>query len=658
MHGTLPVRPLIAASLIAGAAVAEPPPLELFAALPRMYEVSLAPRGGHLALLASDGGTTWAAVRSVSGSEIGPPQHVLDPPPGALLNWCRFATDRRLLCSYTRVAHRGVRAIEQRRLVAVDADGSHALELLHDSRLSAAQLQDTVIDWSPGPADTVLLEVIDPASSYFNLMHGGPRAPMPAPSVYTLNVVTGAISLYAAGHSPIRHYLSDGRGQLRIGWGVDGTQFSYYVRYSHDPAWHRIASFETFTGTDVIRPVGVDPTAPDTLYGIGDFQGRDAVWRLDLTHGQAPTVVIQNPEVDVDAPVFGADGRLLGAYFQTDYPHAVYIDPGAAAAAAAANAAYPDLFTTIVDATRDESSYLLRGRSDVEGGHYLLYSRGALADVGRAYPNVPPESLARQQPIVYPARGGAQIPGYLTRPTGAKGALPLVVMPHGGPVARDGWGYDYLRQYLVSRGYAVLQANYRGSDGYGRAWMYAAFQDWGGVSYEDLIDGVRWSIAEGQADPSRIAIVGWSFGGYLALLAATREPELFRCAVSIAGIGDPRLLETEHDDSLYAAALRRQIGENPERLARETPLIHAAQAQIPVLLVHGEDDTVVPVEQSLAMAAALERNGKHYGLLRIAGGDHSLMSGPARIEMLRALGEFLDPCLAVSPRTDRAAPMR
>ena len=99
-------------------------------------------------------------------------------------------------------------------------------------------------------------------------------------------------------------------------------------------------------------------------------------------------------------------------------------------------------------------------------------------------------------------------------------------------------------------------------------------------------------------------------------------------------------------------------GENPERLARETPLIHAAQAQIPVLLVHGEDDTVVPVEQSLAMAAALERNGKHYGLLRIAGGDHSLMSGPARIEMLRALGEFLDPCLAVSPRTDRAAPMR
>jgi dienelactone hydrolase len=658
MRAMLPVCWFLTALVLAGAAAAEPPPLESFAALPRMYEVSLAPGGGHLALLASDGVTTWAAVRNLSGSEIGPPQHVLDAPPGAYLNWCRFATEERLLCSYTRVAHHANRAIELRRLIAVDASGQHPVELLRDTRLAASQLQDTVIDWSPGPPDTVLVELIDPANSYFNVLHGGPRAPIPPPSVYSVNVVTGAVAVYAPAHSPIRHYLSDGRGQLRIGWGVDGTKFSYYARHAHDPVWHRIAAFESFTNSRVIRPVGVDPAAPDTLYGVGDFDGRDAIWRLDLTHGQAPSVVIQNPEVDVDAPVFGADGRLLGAYYQTDYPHAVYVDAGAAAAAAAASAAYPDLFTTIVDATRDESTYLLRGRSDVEGGHYLLYRNGAIADVGRAYPNVPPESLARQQPIVYPARGGATIPGYLTRPIGATGPLPLVVMPHGGPVARDGWGYDYLRQYLVSRGYAVLQANYRGSDGYGRAWLYAAFQDWGGVSYEDLVDGVRWAVAQGHADPSRIAMVGWSFGGYLALLAATREPDLFHCAVSIAGISDPRLLETEHDDSLYGAALHRQIGDNPERLARETPLIHASQVRIPVLLVHGEDDTVVPVEQSLAMAAALERSGKDYGLLRIAGGDHSLTSGPARVEMLRALGEFLDPCLAVTPRTDPVVPMR
>jgi len=210
----------------------------------------------------------------------------------------------------------------------------------------------------------------------------------------------------------------------------------------------------------------------------------------------------------------------------------------------------------------------------------------------------------------------------------------------------------------VSRGYAVLQTNYRGSDGYGRAWMYAAFQDWGGVSYEDVIDGVHWAIEQGIADPSRVAVVGWSFGGYMALLAATREADLFRCAVSVAGISDPGLLESEHDDSLYGAALRRQIGDNPERLARATPLLHAAQVRIPVLLVHGEDDAVVPMEQSLAMAAALERTGRPHGLIRVAGGDHSLTSGPARAELLRALAEFLDPCLAVSSRTDRLAPMR
>jgi len=657
MFGTVLARASLVAVLSAAGAAAEPLPLEAFAALPRLSEVSIAPNGAHLALLASDGKATWAAVRRISGTEVGPAEHVLDTPPESVLNWCRFATDQRLLCSYTRVLHRGSRALERRRLLAIDADGQHRLELLADTKLSAAQLQDTVIDWSPGPPDTVLIEAIDPAA-HVNGAHSGPRASLPPPSVYALNVVTGALALYAPGHYPIRHYLSDGHGQLRIGWGVDGTQFSYYVRHANDPQWHRFAVFESFTASQVIRPVAVDPQAPDILYGIGDYQGRDAVWRLDLNHGGAPTVVIQNPDVDVDAPVFGADGRLLGAYYQTDYPHAVYVDARAAEAAAAASAAWPELFISIVDATRDESTYLLRGRSDIEGGRFMLYSKGHLTDVGREYPDVPPESLARQRPIAYPARSGAQIPGYLTRPNAAQAPLPLVVMPHGGPVARDSWAYDYLRQFLVSRGYAVLQTNYRGSDGYGRAWMYAAFQDWGGVSYEDVIDGVHWAIEQGIADPSRVAVVGWSFGGYMALLAATREADLFRCAVSVAGISDPGLLESEHDDSLYGAALRRQIGDNPERLARDTPLLHAAQVRIPVLLVHGEDDAVVPMEQSLAMAAALERTGRPHGLIRVAGGDHSLTSGPARAELLRALAEFLDPCLAVSSRTDRLAPMR
>jgi dipeptidyl aminopeptidase/acylaminoacyl peptidase len=246
------------------------------------------------------------------------------------------------------------------------------------------------------------------------------------------------------------------------------------------------------------------------------------------------------------------------------------------------------------------------------------------------------------KPISYPARDGTTIPGYLTKPPDAPaGALPLIVLPHGGPMARDRWSYYFLQQFLVSRGYAVLQMNFRGSGGYGSAWSEAAHQDWGGLPYDDIIDGVRWAVSSGIADPGRIGIVGSGFGGYSALLGAVREGPLFRCAVSIGGISDLGLLTQQQRLNYAGEIVREQIGTDEAKLEAASPLRHAPDLKVPVLLIHGELDTRVSVDQSRAMAAALKTANRPFRYVEIKGADERIIDLRDRVLMLQSIEEFL-----------------
>jgi dipeptidyl aminopeptidase/acylaminoacyl peptidase len=245
--------------------------------------------------------------------------------------------------------------------------------------------------------------------------------------------------------------------------------------------------------------------------------------------------------------------------------------------------------------------------------------------------------------IEYAARDGAKVHGYLTLPPGVEDAknLPLIVMPHGGPIARDSWDFDFVRLFLASRGYAVLQMNFRGSDGYGYEWLQAAHQDWGGVTYDDIIDGARWAITEKIADPKRMGIVGWSFGGYAAMLGAVRNGDLFRCAASIAGVSDLIQLENDGRNFTNKRLVREQIGMNRQKLLADSPLRHASEVKVPVLLVHGADDWTVLVEHSKRMASELGKANKPYELIVIPKADHQLRWRSERITLLTALEKFL-----------------
>jgi dipeptidyl aminopeptidase/acylaminoacyl peptidase len=244
--------------------------------------------------------------------------------------------------------------------------------------------------------------------------------------------------------------------------------------------------------------------------------------------------------------------------------------------------------------------------------------------------------------VSYPAADGTPIPGYLTLPPGSDGrGLPAVLLPHGGPEARDVWGFDWLAQYLAHRGYAVLQPNFRGSAGYGEAWLQQnGFRGWR-TSIGDIADGARWLVAEGIADPQRMAIVGWSYGGYAALQSGVIEPELFDAIVAIAPVTD---LQQFKDDYRFFAGgrnLREYVGSGPH-VVDGSPARHAGRITAPVLLFHGDRDLNVLVGHSRRMHDALRDAGRPSELVVFEGLEHDLADSTARTRMLERIGAFLE----------------
>ena len=462
--------------------------------------------------------------------------------------------------------------------------------------------------------------------------------------MFELDIVTGRMTLRQHARSPIRHWTADPHGEVRLGWGLEGADISYYARLAGERDWRRLTKFEAFTRGDRFEPIAISGEDPNKAYGIAPSEGRSAVWLVDLKDKADPELVFAHPLVDVQNPMFDWDGRLLGVYYDTDYPNVFYIDDRARAVIDLVKPALAGKFSVIASETPDHSIYVIRSFSDVEPPGFQIFepNSGRLLKVGDPSAGLDPATLSRMSPIRFAARDGIEVPGYLSVPRGSTGKhLPLVVLPHGGPIRRDSWGYSFLEQFLTSRGYAVLQMNFRGSAGYGSDWFFAAHQDWGGLTYDDVVDGTRWAIKQGIADPQRVCIVGWSFGGYIALVGGQRDAELFRCAVSIAGISDLGLLEDEEYNFINYRVAKKQIGTNSDKLRRDSPRLHAADFKVPVLMVHGTRDAQVPLEQSEVMDTALRRAHKPDRLVVIKDADHSLNGKSFRVTLLRELEAFL-----------------
>ena len=346
--------------------------------------------------------------------------------------------------------------------------------------------------------------------------------------------------------------------------------------------------------------------------------------------------MLARPDVDIDGLIrIGRDRRIVGATFVTDKRTAVYFNPAVNADLVALHKALPALpIIDVVDASGDGRQLLVHAAADNDPGRYYLYDKPGrkLQVLMQDRPQLDGRTLARVQAITYPAADGTPIPAYLTMPpTGPAKGLRAIVMPHGGPSARDEWGFDWLAQFFAARGYAVIQPNYRGSAGYGEAYlMKNGFRAWR-TAVGDTGDAGRWLVKQGIADPARLAIVGWSYGGYAALQAGVVDPALFKAIVAIAPVTDPASL-TDHLRNYANYRLNKdfigQLG------AEASPARNAQRIAAPVLLVHGTLDSNVAYSQSALMQARLKAAGKPVELMTFEGLDHQLYDGSARARLL------------------------
>ena len=571
-----------------------------------------------------------------------------------ILSWCNYSAPDRAVCRVGGLIHLEDMVVGFQRLVATDVNGTNPKLLGQRDSIYDTQLRQTdavILDWNGSRDGTVLMERV-------YIPEGGRAAigsrlarKKEGIGVDRVDTRSGQATTVELPRDAASGYWTDGRGNVRLmsshettsnGTSLTG-RIKYFYRTKGSREW--ITLVEHVDSEDQLQPLAIDAEI-DSLYALKKKNGRRALYTIKLDGSLAERLIAENPRVDIDDVVRVGDGlRVIGYTFADEKRQAVYFDPEFKALSESLSRALPDLpIVTFVDGTADARKLLLFAGSDDDPGRYYVFDRDrkTLDEAMVDRPQLEGRKLAQVKPVTIPAPDGAQIPGYLTLPPGreAKG-LPAVVLPHGGPSSRDEWGFDWISQFLAARGYAVLQPQYRGSAGYGDEWLNEnGFKNWR-TSMSDIAASARWLSSQGIADPNRVAIVGWSYGGYAALLEAQTDPSLYKAVVAIAPVTDLALLKQDHRRFTSARIVEDFIGSGPH-VIEGSPLRHAARIQVPVLLVHGDLDANVRFSHSQKMHDALRDAGKEVEFLQYKGLDHQLRDSTVRAEFLTRIGQLLD----------------
>jgi len=565
------------------------------------------------------------------------------------LEQCEWVANDRLTCTVFGYVTTADRRSYFTRELAIDADGKN-MRVLSDrlnpfSHGAFAEYGGETIARLPESAAILMSRITIPDD------HVGTRLATSQEGlrVDRVDTRTGASTQVETPNRLAESYLANDEGQVRImevraprKGGYDSPEADFLFRRSEHGKWETLSSWDPTLHRGFLPQAVVG----DTVFGLAPKDGSLAAWSMPLDGSMDRTLLWTAPGVDVGGFVrFGYRERVVGVHYADDYHHIEYTDPALKALMGALAKAIPgNLAVSPVDASLNERKLLLFAGSDRDPGVYYLFDRDArkletFLVVRSALEGV---TLAEMRPVEYAARDGVKIPGYLTLPPGretAKG-LPAIVLPHGGPEARDVWGFDWLAQFYAHQGYAVLQPNFRGSAGYGEAWFQKnGFQSWR-TAIDDVIDGAKWLASSGTADPKRIAVVGWSYGGYAALQAAITDPEIFRAVVAIAPVTDLEMLKETHRRWSDYYVIGDFIGTGPH-VRDGSPAFNAARLHVPVLMFHGDEDRNVPIEQGRRMEEALHGSAISHELVVYPGLDHQLRDSAARTDLLRRSDEFL-----------------
>jgi dipeptidyl aminopeptidase/acylaminoacyl peptidase len=469
------------------------------------------------------------------------------------------------------------------------------------------------------------------------------------PGVYRVNLETLEMELVQKPRQPITEWIADDNGIVRGGYGYALGRLKFIYRDQPGGDFRVLANVRLEESENEIDTFRIATKGDKGFVVTNGRTGRFGLYEFDWKTSEIGAPVFEHAEVDMDDFWMNDAGDTVEAVFYTDdRDRVVWFDPELKELQEEIDQALPGRINWVTDTSRDRTRLIVWTGTADDPGQYYYYDRagGKLSRLAAPYEWLKDKTLAPVKYVSYRARDGLQIRAYLTMPVGREPSqLPLVLLPHGGPHVRDRWRYDYWVQFLANRGYVVFQPNFRGSDGYGKEFLAKGFGQWGAGMQDDLTDGVKWLVAEGTVDPQRVCIMGASYGGYAALMGAIRTPELFRCAISWAGVTDLNDMMRHDRNQLLPARYRqwrnRVRGEAEVDLRSLSPVHRASEVGVPVLLMHGTMDDNVPYRQAEAFVKAMKKSGKPLEFLEFPGVGHDIEDTDDRVQMLGAVDVFL-----------------
>jgi dipeptidyl aminopeptidase/acylaminoacyl peptidase len=627
---------LAAAGMILGAAAPPqaapasrtPLPAEAFAELPTVAGPEISPDGTRFAAKIAINGKQYFAVVAIDGSS-----HKLVALGESDLNWWRWVNNEWLV-----IGIGGEQPVDGKPWYvsrAVGVQAATAKTLMIPNR-SAAQNADDII-WTAKDGSARVM-IAYQTSIYSNEEGFWPR-------VEEVDLATGSRRTVQASRAGVFSWYADPEGVVRMGIGMSEDGRSRRLLY-------REAAGASFRTVDRAKSNESRLTVPamflrdkgKALIIDDDEGGYSALYELNLATLERGKQLFATKGYDIGGLVRDADGfGYLGVAVEEDRPEIRWTDPAMAAMQARVSGMVKGAQVEIASLSKDRSVAILRlGGADAPGAWYI-YRKADDSMVPLAENNVTigMRRMHRVRTIRYKARDGVEIAAVLTLPKGSSGKLPLIVMPHGGPFARDSETWDWWAQFMADRGYAVVQPNYRGSSGYGTPFTKKGEGQWGLAMQDDLNDAVTALADQGIADPKRVCMVGASYGGYAAMRAAQRDGAKYRCAVSYAGVSDLNRMVAHQRNFLFSGSSTDWLKEQAPDLKSVSPVNYPEQVSIPLLLMHGEKDRRVPIVQSRVMAQKLKAAGKDVTYVVQKEADHFFTRAEDRLEFLKALEAFL-----------------
>jgi dipeptidyl aminopeptidase/acylaminoacyl peptidase len=630
-----------------------PPAVEAFGRVPAIGAVALSPSGRWVAWIDNSGA---ASMIEIFDLEQRASLKRVNAPADLKLRGLDWADDEILLIHGSlskALTQEALKApvVEWFRTVAMEVPTGKARILLHRGDALNYVTGASLLALRTSKPKTVMMSSwgyshVNHRTETGSRLTGGRKDEGWTYNVYEVDTLTGEGRLVDMGTPFTDQWVLDANGQATARGEWIAQQNKYTIVHRRGGGWTEIFAKELDNPPHLL---GLSRDGAAVLMTASLDRSHLSLWRVPVD-GSAPQAALGDESNDITSVVSDPYSRdVLGAWIGGAAPELRWIDESAGKRAKALQKTFGGKQAFTIGRSADNARALLSVGSHATPDVYYLvdFKRGAADIIGEEYPALVDIPLGEVRELTYKARDGYDIPAYLTLPPTVKAEkLPLVVLPHGGPESRDTRNFDFVTQFLASRGYAVLQPQFRGSTGFGVAHRKAGYRQWGKLMQDDVTDGVRAMIDQNIADPKRVCIAGMSYGGYAALAGAAFTPELYACAISVNGVSDlPNMLGYERRftgaDSDAVAYWKEHIGPaNSPDVIGKSPARAARNVRAPVLLMHGVDDSVVPISQSQGMMRALGSVPPHE-LIELPGEDHWLSRSATRIRVLTEMERFL-----------------